>query len=497
MISSITIDTLKSLDVEEIRSFGKFIRSPYFNESPLLIKLYDALRKYYPEFSNRNLTKEKLHRKIFPGRRYNDEVLRKILSELEKLLEQYLSHSYLDKNLFDKNIFLLERLDNKRLDKLFMRKLRMLEEEYMEGENICEEYFERNFALTTKKWNHIIGRGGAGQYNAHDTVLETHTARFNYFITEAIINVLKMSQDFVSIARFYSVDYSSTLAGRLLENFDIKNFTEGYKTRLPEYYPIVMIYYYNYIILSSPDADDSLYNSLKTIIFEHAGKFSEHERKIHMLFLENGCLAKIRAGRNDFLKELHDVYKIMLSKRLYVYKDSHNMTTSRFIKIVHNAIDIREFSWAENFIEKYSTELSEDAVTNVKNFAYAQLNFSKGDYSKAIEFASLAKSLTFTQNFQTKMLKLKSYYELAYTDEILYQLDSYRHTLQKDELSPSEAKQKFTGFMTFLNKLVKLRTGEQPSEKEIYSALSELDSIKEIYEKDWLMVKFKLLNNTI
>jgi hypothetical protein len=187
----------------------------------------------------------------------------------------------------------------------------------------------------------------------------------------------------------------------------------------------------------------------------------------------------------------------MLSKRLYVYKDSHNMTTSRFIKIVQNAIDIKEFTWAENFIEEYSAELSEDAAVNVRNFSYAQLNFSKGDYSKAIEFASLAKSLTFTQNFQTKMLKLKSCYELNYTDEILYQLDSYRHTLQKDELSPPDAKQKFSGFMTFLNKLVKLRNDEQTAEKEIQSVLNELDSIKEIYEKAWLTLKLKLLNNII
>jgi hypothetical protein len=497
MINSIVIETLRSFSSDEIRAFGKFVRSPYFNESPVMTRLYEALRKYYPEFSNRNLTKEKLHRKLFPGRKYNDETIRKMFSDFEKLLEQFLSHSYLDESLFDKNIFLLDRLDNKRLDKLFNRKLKKLEEKYIGGEDICEEYFERNFSLATKKWNHIIGRGAAGQYDAHDTVLETHSARFNYFITEALINILKMSQDFVSIARFYSVDYSSTLGGKLLENFSIKDFTAEYKTLLPEYYSIVMIYYYNYIILTTPDADDSAYSSLKNLIFEHTGKFSLHERKIHMLFLENGCLAKIREGRNDFLRELHTIYKMMLSGRLYVYKDSHNMTTSRFIKVVQNAIDIKEYAWAENFIEEYSGELSEDAVTNVRNFSYAQLNFSRGDYDKAIEFSSQAKSLTFTQNFQSKILRLKSYYELKFMDEILYQLDSHRHTLQKDNISPLEAKKKFHGFMLFLNKLVKMYLSEDKSTGEINIIINELKKEENIYERQWLEEKFNLLNNSI
>lgn len=495
MINSIVMETMSSMTPGEIKSFGKFIRSPYFNESPLLIKLFEILKKYYPEFTNRNLTKEKIHTKIFPGKKYNDDMMRKLLSDLQGLFEDFLTQSIFEENPFNKRMLLLERLDNKKLISQFERKLKQVEEEYMSGNEVSQEYFGRGLSVTTKKSDHIIGAGEMGQYNVQKMVLDTQSGRFNYFISDALINMLKIAQDYISLARFYSLDYSSLLVSKFFENFRMKEFIEQYKLHSPQYYPIIMIYYYNYIIqrAGENDYDDEIYHNLKKLVIENMKKFSLHERKIHMLFLENGCLGKIRVGRKDYLKEQHSIYKIMLENNLYIYRESDNMTTSRFLKILQNAIDIKEFDWAENFVRDYSGKLSPDITANMKNYSFARIHLSKGNYDKAVEFASKVKFLTFNLNFQTKILKLKSFYEMKYYDEILYQIDSYKRTLAKDKISPVQAKGKFSHFITFLNKIIRVQLSGNNDRHEINLISNDVARTADIYEKPWLEDKLSQL----
>lgn len=496
MIESIITESLTSLNESEIRSFGKFIRSPYFNESPVMIKLFEIMRKYYPAFTNRNFTKPKIFKKLYPAKKYNDDTMRKHLSDLQKLIEDYFSHSYLDSNKFNKKMYLVEKLEDKNLSAQFMRRLKEMEEEYINDEKLCEEYFDRSFALSTRKWNHIIGAGEAGQYNQHNEVVGTHLERLGYFLTGAIINLLKMNQDSISISRFYSLDRYSAVTTKFLESVKLKEFLAEYKALQPDFYPIVMIYYYNYIILNGDEKGNisADYQELKKLVVENMDKFTDHEKKIHMLFLENGCLAAIRQGRKEFMSELHSIYNIMLSEKLYVYRESDHMTTSRFIKIVQNAADIMEYKWAGNFIEEYSLKLPLETISDIKNYSYALLCYAKDEYEKAIEHSSKVKFLASNINIQSKILKLKSCYEMKYMDEILYQLNSYGKTLQNDIISPLPAKEKFHAFMQMLGKITRLSF--KPNKAKTESLLIELEGEENIYEKQWLTEKLLEIKNS-
>lgn len=494
MVDTLFTDMLKTFDEDEMRSFGKFIRSPYFNESLVMVKLFESIKKYYPGFTNRNFTKQKLFRKLYPQKKYNDDTMRKHLSDMQKLGEEFLAHFYLDKNPFTKKLYVVEKLDNKNLTGLFARRLRELEAEYIHTESLSEEYFERSFSISTKKWNNLIGGGEAGQYSKHNDVIDTHLQRLGYFLTAALLNLLKMNQDTISIARFYSLDDSKAVTTQLMQHLNIKALLENYKQLLPDFYPIVMIYYYNYIILSGTEDDnDENYFSLKALIVENSASFTLHERKIHYLYLENGCLAKIRKGRSDFKNELHEIYNAMLKDKLYVYRESDHMTTSRFIKIAQNALDIKQYKWTEDFINAYSAELPDEVKKDVRNYSLAQLNFSKGNFDKAIEYASLVKLLTFNINFQSKILKLKACYEMKYFDEILYQLNSYTKTLNADIVSPEQAKNNFIAFMRMLGKIVRYSIKDEKSGQKIVTLTRELQTIQNIYEKQWLIDKFEML----
>ncbi len=61
MIHSKSIQVLKTLSEEELKQFSDFLRSPFHNKNRSLIKLFDVLKKYHPEYEVEN---EKVYSKV-------------------------------------------------------------------------------------------------------------------------------------------------------------------------------------------------------------------------------------------------------------------------------------------------------------------------------------------------------------------------------------------------------------------------------------------------
>src|SRR5258706_8148653 len=93
MKKSNLIQILESFSAKEIKEFGEFIVSPFFNKNESVIKLYGYLRKYYPGFEENKILKEEVYRKIFPGAKYNDGFMRKTIFNLVHLAETYISYN--------------------------------------------------------------------------------------------------------------------------------------------------------------------------------------------------------------------------------------------------------------------------------------------------------------------------------------------------------------------------------------------------------------------
>jgi hypothetical protein len=495
MENSILIETLKSLEADEMMSFGKFVRSPYFNESVKLTGLFEILKKYYPHFKSRSFTKEKIHRKLYPGKKYNDETMRKLFSDLQRLAEEYLSYSELDKKfIFEKKVYLLNSLRSRNLDKKFTQGMKSLHEEYTPLQNIGDDYFYRNLDLTKLELGHIIGRGKAGKYDIYDELRSNFDERSKYLIYYSLIQVYKSAQDLLALSQRYNFNFRETLIYKFLNSFKSNDFMKELSLTDPSMYPVIAIYYLNFTIYSGSDKDDSHYYVLKELVLKYMSVFTLFERNNLMVFLENCCLEKIKEGKKNFHLEIHEVYKIILSGGLYMFREGDSMDTGRFLRIVNNSIALKKYDWTEKFIKDYKEKLSDEVKDDVIGYSLAVLNFNRSDYDKAIELASKVKFTSYILKFQTQILQLKSCFELGYIEEILYQLDSYKRTLKKDTTAPKDAKEKFQNFMMLLNKMVKVSLSEQPGRlNEITGLIKELDETKALYDKQWLEEKLTKL----
>ena len=93
MKDSQIITILKTFSKPEMRSFEKFVNSPYYNTSAATSKLFGALRKYYADFSHENLTKQKLFASIYGKRKYSNELFNKLSSNLIKLSLEFIAET--------------------------------------------------------------------------------------------------------------------------------------------------------------------------------------------------------------------------------------------------------------------------------------------------------------------------------------------------------------------------------------------------------------------
>lgn len=151
MIKSNLIPVLKSFSKDEIKEFEKFLDSPFFGCGKFVLKFYKVLIKHYPVFNEEDIKKEKIFGIVYKDKKYNDALTRRIISDLIRFSEEYITY----KNFKNNNAFYsscsLNELRNRKLHNLFrLRSESILKKinksEIGDPDRILESYFT-NFEI--------------------------------------------------------------------------------------------------------------------------------------------------------------------------------------------------------------------------------------------------------------------------------------------------------------------------------------------------------------
>lgn len=234
------IELLSYFKDSDIRSFSKFLVSPYFNSNKAAVSLFSEIKRYYPQFSSAGFTKSALYSNVFPGEKYNDTKMRKLISDLNKLAEKYISVERLtkdenqmyntflnfkkEKSFFNKNDSLLRNWDKKLTDPAYKKD---------------EEYYFYSFCFNslTSHFNSF-----KGNHNPQLTSIELKSLT-KYFALKAI--------QIYCVNHVYKVIYRAENDNTLLEELltlDKEGYFDGE--------PLINIYC-NIVRLFSLEMDES------------------------------------------------------------------------------------------------------------------------------------------------------------------------------------------------------------------------------------------------
>ena len=82
---------LKTLSPGELKQFRDFVHSPFFNKEKVLKNLADYLKICHPEYDKKHMEKEKVFEFLYPGKKYNDALMRNIISNMLRLANEFLA----------------------------------------------------------------------------------------------------------------------------------------------------------------------------------------------------------------------------------------------------------------------------------------------------------------------------------------------------------------------------------------------------------------------
>jgi hypothetical protein len=236
MLKSKFIDVLKTFTRDEIKRFRDFVCSPYHNSNKNVVKVYELIRKHYPEFNSQSITKEKLFAKIYPGKKYNDTVMRILLSDLLKLGEEFLILTRSKKNPFGENLTLLEELRDRGLDSLYQTNYKDTLNILSQMNDLRTKYFCK-FELEVVNVEYFLRKDK--QQVISTNVLEKGENLIYFMLIEIVRNV----HDLIMNERTFNAKFEFSLAFEFIKKFDFESIVEKIKKFRPEHYPIVFIYY--------------------------------------------------------------------------------------------------------------------------------------------------------------------------------------------------------------------------------------------------------------
>jgi HKD family nuclease len=153
--------TLKSFTPEELKRLGEFLNSPYFNKSKTLVKFYSELKKFYPGFPEEKISREILYRKLFKDKEYNEQVMKNLISDLNKLCRDFLTVEITRADSFENRLNFLRQMILRKTDPVFFSELKNFENELKKTSEISERNFYYLYQLEEAKISFHLERNQA------------------------------------------------------------------------------------------------------------------------------------------------------------------------------------------------------------------------------------------------------------------------------------------------------------------------------------------------
>jgi hypothetical protein len=441
MLKNKVIDLLRTFTVQELKKFGFFLKCELHNRNNKIKLLYEELMKFAPRYDSNALTAEYLFQKLHRGKKYNSALLRNNLSDLLIATEDFLVLLQISSDTPERYLMLNKQLIKRNLHAHFRMKTKQAFV-HLDGQSLrSENYFY---------YRH--------RYIQQEMTVKRH-ARHEYS---------DLSEEYVKAERALA-DFTAAHLG----SFYMTYITLGY-AQMETLNPY--IYKHSMTILSDPRVHTEPSNNVFYLFHKLSGTNEEkdyfeardHLLKSEQLFdqdelqnfyisMHNYVLNKVNGGKAGFLEEYLFIVKGFIEKEYYMNIDG-TMSQPFFRNTVMANVKLGRFDEAKQFVEKYHSYLEEDSKQNNYLYSHAYISFNEKNFVESMNKLAKVKYNEYLLKLQTENLILMNCYELNMFEECLYRIDSLSHYLNKIKNIPEEYYALYSGFISFLRRLIKLRS---------------------------------------
>ncbi|MBS1519169.1 MAG: hypothetical protein JSS91_13875 [Bacteroidetes bacterium] len=480
MIKSNLIPVLKSFSKKELNEFEKFLNSPFFGCKKFVLNYYKVLIKHYPEFKEEDIGKEKLFGIVYKDRKYNDALNRRIVSDLLRFAEEYMTYINFKRERFMTTRCTLNELRSRKLEKLFqLRSESMLDRieksPTVDPSLMLESYFV-HMEMSTERSSIRNEKRHESSRRAAEDFISIFICVFYSYLRHTITFVKEIRKN-------------SELMSGFLSNFNFDSFLKAIDSNQSIYNVYIKMIGYSYKIVYDIE-DKKAVNDLWNLLNNNPGYFSKKD----MLDIYVTLVTFYRYHNNKY-------DNIYLNEELYIYNDilKHKIYFNLQLSFCRNYIrlsalkpdpeKIREFS------EEYSPDFPPEYKQDLIEYCESVYSFEKKLFERSLTAASKVNIEKELFKKDIKILKIKNYYELDYTDSVYSEIDNLKHFLTDAETINAEAMTKSRKFIKYISAI--MRGKEKKSNTDLFVLKKELSKEVKTEEKNWLLTKTEELLKTV
>ncbi len=466
MLSKKLTILVESFSIKELQQLDKFVNSPFHNENKELVLLYKELYQFYQHRENKGktLSKKDVWKKIYTGN-FIDVKLRRLTSDMTRLIEKFIIIKELSDKRELERILLLEGTKNKNLEKHFndvIKKNVSLSEGYS-----TDYHFEK---LQTEILRHELTDKFSPQSNNLHNLASADYHLDSYYL----IKKLKFYCSLLSYKSVRSIEVELPFSEKLVQNIESHPaFRE----------PAVQVYYKTILLLQGKDSE-SIFEELRSLLILNEESFPLNELQQVYFNVQNFCAGEINNGKNAYYEKLFSLYKTMIDREILGGNEA--LKPGVYKNILTLGLMLKDFVWVENFIENYTDKLPEEHRENARNYNLAKVYFHQEEYKKVIEQLREVEYKNLIYALGGKLMLLMTYFELKETRPLDSLIDSFRIYLRRNKLISKNVRQQYMNSLRFTKKLANVAPYDK---KGLQKVKEQIENCKALAAKKWLLEK--------
>lgn len=456
MQNSKTVHLLKSLSRKELKKLSDFIMSPFFNKDELVIAAYKLLVEAYPYFNETQTNRYFLFEQLFANEPYNEQQLRYVLSNLTKLIEQYLAYAEFTKTEYQEELSLISAYNKRSLSKYFNRKLQLLENKLQKTEQRSELYYLTRYLVEGFKIDKQEKQKERQAYNPQQLMHFLDA----FFMAAKLKHSCNWYNNNTVISLHFEQPVFLDEILHIVENQQVEE-------------PYLSIYYKILQTFTEPE-NTQHYEDLLTGIRNYETIFSQEELKSLYVYVLNYCISQYNKGKNTHL--LYKFYKQQLQENGVLFSDLY-FSESDYKNIITISLNHQDIDFAKEVLHIYKNKLAPAVRKNAFAYNAAFIAFAEKKYQDAILQFQMVEFTNVYYHLGTKVTLIKCYYELNEMIALINLLDTFNAFLRRNKkLTPQRAKI-YALFTKFVRKLAKAKMNDAVNlpklKSEIIAAFGE------------------------
>lgn len=391
----------KSLNINELKSFKKYARKNFVGKNEELSLLLELL--FENNIKNLDSVNKQMIFEFVYGRKsiYNDLKVRHLLSELTRVLEDFIAFTHLKKNPVIYNKILLNHFLQTGVEKPAKMVINDLQGMMNDSTVHDADYYRHFYELGVANYHFLSNNVRTEDFDFSSTVEK--------FTTYTIIETLRTACTINAINKVMEVKIQHPLLNPILELLPESEYLDK---------PLVRIYFHLFLLVEHEQ--EEVFENLLQDIKENEVLFSPKDLNTVYRTVINFCIKKSNQNNPVYTRKAFEIYIYSIDNSSLIEHQEINRFI--FTNVITLGIKLGELEQSLGFLESHRHLIHVNYAQNTIIYNLAKIYYAQKEFDKALK-------ILFTNEFKDKIWNLNSKYLIL---KILFEqkeLDTFRQQL--------------------------------------------------------------------